>query len=254
MEYLNFKTLIILCPLLFFAGFVDSIGGGGGLISLPAFLFAGLPVHTAIGTNKLQSTFGTFISTFRFIRHGYVSFKLIIPSIITAFIGSALGSRLTLFFSEKQLSYIMIVVLPISALLVLNKKLFNVDLEQKITYNRKTYITTSISSLIIGCYDGFYGPGTGTFLILAFTILAKMNAVSANANAKVINLTTNFASLIVFLLSGKTIMALGLIGALFNMAGNYVGSGFVIADAQKIMRPVIIFVLLLLTIKIIGGF
>ncbi|SHH30442.1 hypothetical protein SAMN02745245_01019 [Anaerosphaera aminiphila DSM 21120] len=254
MEYLTFKTLIILCPLLFFAGFVDSIGGGGGLISLPAFLFAGLPIHTAIGTNKLQSTCGTFISTIRFIGHGFVNLKFMIPAIITAFIGSAIGSKLTMLFTEKQLSYLMIIVLPIAGFLVLNKKLFNLNLDQEIVYNKKTYIITSLSSFVIGCYDGFYGPGTGTFLILAFTVFAKMNVVYANGNSKLINLATNFSSLIVFLLSGKIIIPLGIIGALFNMAGNYVGSSLAMKDSQKIMRPVIIFVLILLTIKIIGGF
>ena len=104
----------------------------------------------------------------------------------------------------------------------------------------------------MGVYDGFYGPGTGTFLIIAFTVFAKLNLRSANAQAKVINLTTNITSLVIFLTSGQVVVTLGLAAAVCNMAGNYVGAGLALTKGSKITRPVIILVLGLLFLKVLG--
>jgi uncharacterized membrane protein YfcA len=120
--------------------------------------------------------------------------------------------------------------------------------------DRRTVIVCILSALVIGTYDGFYGPGTGTFLIIAFTVFAKMSVPAANAQAKVINLTTNITSLAVFLLSGQVVLLLGLAGAACNMAGNWLGSGLAITKGAKIVRPVILIVLALLLIKILTGF
>ncbi|MDF2677261.1 MAG: transrane protein [Bacillota bacterium] len=250
---LTLNTFLIVCPLVFFAGLIDAIGGGGGLISLPAYLIAGLPPHTAIATNKMSSTFGTLLATFRFIKNKLVNFKLAIPSVIAAIVGSAIGSNLSLLMDEKIILYGMVIVLPISAFLVLNKKLFNNDGTDEITLDKRTYLTAAISAFFIGCYDGLYGPGTGTFLIIAFVICAKLSIKTANAQAKVINLTTNITSLIIFLLNGKVLIVLGIAGAICNMIGSYIGSGLVMKNGSKIVKPSIMLVLLLLAVKVIGG-
>ena len=118
------KMFLIVCPLLFLAGFVDSIAGGGGLISLPAYLFAGLPVHTAIGTNKLSSACGTSLTTARFIRGGLIRWKLALPGIAAAMVGSGCGSRLSLLADEKIIRAVLFAVLPLAAFIVLNPRLF----------------------------------------------------------------------------------------------------------------------------------
>ena len=118
--------------------------------------------------------------------------------------------------------------------------------------SRRTWITALMSSFVVGVYDGFYGPGTGTFLIVAFTVFAKLNIRTANAQAKAINLTTNITSLTIFLLNGQVVFGLGLAAALCNMAGNYVGSGLAMTKGSRITRPVIILVLVLLLLKVIG--
>ncbi|EFI41843.1 MULTISPECIES: TSUP family transporter [Peptoniphilus] len=251
MEYLTFKALIILLPLLFLAGVVDSIGGGGGLISLPAFLLAGLPIHMALGTTKMQSTCGTAMATLRFIKNRFVSFKLAFPAVIAAFLGASIGAKLMMFLGEDQLHKIMIIILPVAAFLVLNKKFFDSATSDELIINKKTYITVTISAFLVGIYDGMYGPGTGTFLILAFTVFAKMNVQFANGHAKIINLASNITALIIFLLNGKIIIPLGLLGALASMAGNYVGSGLALKNAQKFTRPCILFVLCILAAKIL---
>lgn len=250
---LTATMFLIVCPLLFLAGFVDSIGGGGGLISLPAFLMAGLPPHAAIATNKLGAFGGSFTATIRFIHNRCVSLHLAVPSIIAAILGSSLGARLSLMVDERIMSYILIAILPLSAFLVLNRKLFNDSGSETVTLDLRTYLTATVAAFIVGAYDGFYGPGTGTFLIIAFTAFAKLSIKNANGQAKVINLTTNVTSMIVFLLNGQIVILLGLAGCLCNMLGGYIGSGLALANGSKIVRPIVIFVLILLFIKILSG-
>lgn len=249
---LTFTMFLIVCPMLFLAGLIDAIGGGGGLISLPAYLLAGLPPHQAIATNKLSSTCGTTLATVRFIKNGLVNWKLAVPTIVCGIMGSSLGANLSLMVADGVMEKVLFVVLPAAAFIVLNPKIFRDRENGELVINRKTWIIALISSLLIGVYDGFYGPGTGTFLIIAFTVLAGMNMKTANAQAKVINLTTNVTSLVIFLINKQALLPLGLAAAVCNMAGNYVGAGLAMTKGSKITRPVIILVLCLLFLKILG--
>lgn len=249
---ITLQTFLIVCPFLFLAGLIDAIGGGGGLISLPAYLIAGLPPHAAVATNKMSSSCGTALATFRFIKNKLVNFKLAVPSVIAAIIGSSLGAQISLAVSDEIMLYILIGILPVSAFLVLNKKLFHDNGQEKISLDKRTYITATIAALIIGMYDGFYGPGTGTFLIIAFTIFAKIGIKTANAQAKVINLTSNITSLIIFFLNGEVILSIGLAAAVCNMIGGYIGAGLVMKNGAKIVKPSILFVLFLLALKVFG--
>ncbi|MBE5882346.1 MAG: sulfite exporter TauE/SafE family protein [Lachnospiraceae bacterium] len=251
---LTIGTFLFVCPLLFLAGLVDAIGGGGGLISLPAYLIAGVPIHQAVATNKLSSTCGTTLATARFIKNGLVNFKLAIPSVISAVIGSAIGAKLSLMMGEKLMEYILFAILPIAAFIVLNKKLFKDNPDAELVLNQRTYITAVTAAFIIGMYDGFYGPGTGTFLIIAFTVFAKISVATANAQAKVINLTTNITSLIIFILNGQVLFTLGIAAAACNMLGGYIGAGLVIKKGSRIVKPTILLVLVLLLLKILGIF
>lgn len=251
---LNFHTYLIVCPFVFLAGLVDAIGGGGGLISLPAYLIAGLPTHAAIATNKISSTFGTSLATYRFAKAKLINVKLAIPSVIAAIIGSSMGAKISMLVPEKILSYVLIIILPLAAFFVLNKKLFNDEGSEDVTLDKRTYITASLAALIVGIYDGFYGPGTGTFLIIAFTVFAKLNIQTSNAQAKVINLTTNITSLVIFLVNGQGILSLGIAAAICNMVGGYLGAGLAMKNGAKIVRPSIIFVLILLVFKVLGLF
>ena len=247
-------TFLIVCPMLFLAGLVDAIGGGGGLISLPAYLLAGLPVHSAIATNKLSSACGTALATGRFIRKGLVNFRLAVPSVIAAVLGSSLGAQLSLAVSEAAMKYILLAVLPAAAFAVLNRHLFRDEEKHMAEADRKTLAVCLVFAFIIGMYDGFYGPGTGTFLIIAFTVFAKMTVWSANAQAKVINLTSNITSLTVFLLNGQVLIPLGIAAAACNMAGSWIGSSLAVSKGAKVVRPVILLVLLILLAKILFNF
>lgn len=251
---LSLQTYLIVCPLVFLAGLIDAIGGGGGLISLPAYLLAGLPPHAAVATNKMSSTFGTALATLRFIRHKLVDFNLAVPAVIAAVIGSTFGANVSLVVSSEVMMYVLVIILPISAFLVMNKKLFHDGGSDEIVLDRRTYMTAAAAACIIGIYDGFYGPGTGTFLIIAFTIFAKMSIKTANAQAKVINLTTNVTALVIFLVNGEVLLPLGIAAAACNMVGGYIGAGLIMKNGAKIVKPSIILVLLLLALKVIGIF
>ena len=245
------EMFLIVCPMLFLAGLVDAIGGGGGLISLPAYLFAGLPIHAAIATNKLSSTCGTALATFRFIRHKLVNFKLAVPSVICAVAGASLGARLSMRMSEQVMKNVLFIVLPLSAFFVLNKTLFQ-ERGREARVDRRTYLVSSAAAFVIGIYDGFYGPGSGTFMLLLLTGAAHMKLQEANATAKVINFCTCISSLTVYLLNGKVMIMLGLAAGATAALGSFIGTKMFDREGARIVKPLIIIVIVIFLIKLIS--
>lgn len=240
---------LIICPLVMIAGFVDAIAGGGGLISLPAYLISGLPVHNAIATNKMSSTMGTVLATFKFARSGFIPWKLSATCVAFAFAGSSVGARLALLMDSHIFMLFMVVVLPLTAIYVTKGKALIAE-KAPFPY-KKTAILSVLMALIIGVYDGFYGPGTGTFLLLLLTGVAHLPLKEANGVTKVINSTTNIPALCVFLLNGKVLFPLGIIAGLFGMAGNYLGAQYFAKGGAKNVKPVIITVLTIFFIKVL---
>lgn len=243
------STFFIVCPLVFLAGFVDSIAGGGGLISLPAYLIAGLPVHNAIATNKLSSAAGTAVTTYRFWRSGYIPLKESIVGLICAIMGASAGAKIALMISDEFFRKILLIVLPVTALYVMFNKRMGQESEVEAFSERKTLVIVALAALVIGMYDGFYGPGTGTFLMLLLTGAARMSLQKSAGVIKVINLTTNLTSLAVYLLNGKVIFTLGLAAAAFSIAGNYLGSQCFKSNGEKLVKPIMILVLVIFFVK-----
>ena len=252
MGFTDLHTFLIVCPLVFLAGLVDSVAGGGGLISLPAYLIAGVPVHNAIATNKLSGSIGTAVSTVRYCKNKYADWGSAVPSVLTALLGSLLGANLALHTDEKIMKYVMLAVLPVVAFYVMRKHEFSEEKRTDIS-RKKMILLAAAASFVIGGYDGFYGPGTGTFLILVYTGLAGMDVRTASGNTKLVNLTSNVTALITWIMNGKILPLLGLAAAVFCMAGNYVGSGLVMHNGTKVIKPVILLVLVLLFLKVITG-
>ena len=240
---LTFLHFLIVCPLVGIAGFIDSIAGGGGLISLPAYLISGLPVHTSIATNKLSSSRGTTVATAKYALSGYIDWKLGVFCSAASLAGAALGANIALLISEKLFRMLMLVILPLTALYVLRKKnLFSGENRKDLSFWHAVALS-SVIAFALGLYDGFYGPGTGTFLILLLTRFAHMDLKRANGITKVINLSSNIASLIVYLLSGQVLLLLGLCAGLFSIVGNYLGSRCFTKKGSAIARPIILLVL-----------
>ena len=242
-------TFLIVCPLVGLAGFIDAIAGGGGLISLPAYLIAGLPPHAAIGTNKFGSCCGTVVATWQFARHGFIRWKQAVPAVALALVGSWLGARLALMVDPGTFKIIMLIILPLTGVYVLNKKALQAS---NPPYSvRRTMLIVALLSFVIGVYDGFYGPGTGTFLLLCFCNFAKMDLRTASGNVKVVNFSSNIGALATSLMAGKVLVPVGLIAAVFSIAGHYIGAGLTIKNGAKIVRPVILVVLALLAVKVV---
>ena len=239
-----------MCPLVFLGGFVDAIAGGGGLISLPAYLIAGLPVHTAIGTNKVSSAMGTAVTTWKFWKQGYIQIKLAVLCAVCALGGSTLGANLALMVSDHIFKIILLIILPLTGFYVLrSKSMERTDQNSEIT--RRMYLIAAICAFGIGIYDGFYGPGTGTFLLLLLTGLAHMDLDHAAGTTKVINLSTNVAALVTYLINGHTMLLLGLIAGIFGIAGNWLGARSFTRKGVKIVKPVICVVLVIFFIRVL---
>ncbi len=246
---ISFTELLIICPLVFGAGFVDAVAGGGGLISLPAYIIAGLPAHYAIATNKLSSGMGTALTTFRYARLGYIPWQDSVVCVICALIGSACGANLALLISDSTFKVIMLVILPPTALFITKSRVLKVNPKPYTVI--KTVLYAMVISLIVGAYDGFYGPGTGTFLILLLISLAHMKVQTANGVSKAINLTTNITSLVVFLYHGKVLLLLGFIAGLFGMAGNWIGSSFFEKKGLKAVKPFMLAVIAIFFVRVV---
>ncbi|MBR4039846.1 MAG: TSUP family transporter [Clostridia bacterium] len=240
---LTFLHFLIVCPLVGIAGFVDSIAGGGGLISLPAYLISGLPVHTCIATNKLSSSMGTTVATAKYALSGYIDWHLGVFCSAAALAGAALGANIALLISDRLFRLLMLIVLPLTALYVFRKKdLFSGKSRLELSFWHSV-VLSSVIAFALGLYDGFYGPGTGTFLILLLTRFAHMDLQRANGITKVINLSSNIASLIVYLMNGQVLMLLGLCAGVFSILGNYLGSRCFAQKGAAIARPIILLVL-----------
>lgn len=242
--------LLIVCPLVFLGGIIDAVAGGGGLITLPAYLLAGLPPHLASGTNKCGNAFGTILSTGRFLKHGNIHIPSALLGGAGALLGAWLGARLNMIVPEQFLYYIMLAAVPAMAIFLLFKRNFGTENHSDQLSKQRLLVTAGLIGLVIGCYDGFFGPGAGTFLMLAFTGLCKFDLLTASGNTKVANSASNVASLITFGLGGQVMWSVGIPAALCGIAGNYVGSGLALKKGAKIIRPMFIVVLVLLLVRL----
>lgn len=247
---LSFFYLFFVCFCVFLAGFVDSAAGGGGLISLPAYLFAGLPSHYAIGCNKFSAACGTTFSALRFFKSRALEWKTASVSAFFSFISSFCGMKLALKINQDNLKTMLIVFLPVIAVFLLLKKDFgNEDSKEKIT-EKKAFILAAAAGLLIGFYDGLIGPGTGTIAIIAYTILMKFDLKTASGNSKILNLASNYASLIAVIMSGKVIYSVAVPAAICGIIGNYAGAGLALKKGAAFIRPLMIAVIILLFVKL----
>ncbi len=246
----GYLSLLIVCPLVFAASLLDAVAGGGGLISLPAYLLAGLPPHNAIATNKLSSSIGTVASTARFIKNKCVDWPTSLPCAALAVLGSVAGANLVLSVDEDVIRYIMLALIPLLAFIVLKKRSLDEAALQPVDRKRQLFVVC-LTALIVGMYDGFYGPGTGTFLLLAYTQLAKLPLRLAAGNVKISNLSSNIGSLTVFLIHGQAIIPIGLIAAVFAVLGHFLGAGLLLKNGGRIVKPFVLVVLGLLALRLV---
>ena len=246
MNDVTIEMIIILFGLGFLAAFVDSVVGGGGLISIPALILTGLPLPVVLGTNKLAATMGSLTSTVSFIRSGKINFHLVKYLIPFSLIGAVLGSITVRQVPSSFLKPLVIILLVGVAIYTVFKK----DWGKSSTFSGVTTKTGYISivvAFVIGFYDGFFGAGAGSFLIFAFLWLG-IDFVTAAGNAKALNFSSNVASLITFICLGSVNFSYGLIMGLAMVAGALVGSRIAILKGTSYIRPLFIGI----TIVLIG--
>lgn len=252
MEYLGAHwewVLILLCLAFLVAGFVDSIAGGGGFISTPCLLLAGIPPHLALGTNKFIVIFGTAAASLNFILHKKVLWNIVLLGIVCSSLGAYFGSRVVLNTQEGLLKTFILIILPLAALIALIPRKFH---SGKNTFSfKETFLTAPILCLIVGFYDGYFGPGTGSFLILGFYMVLKMDLLYASGSAKVINLASGIGSFAAFLMSGHVLYVLGIPLIICNMLGGYLGSRLALQRGAKTIRIMVIFVFVLMFVSLI---
>lgn len=245
---LGFDVLALLFGAALVAGFIDAIAGGGGLITIPALLSAGLPPAMALGTNKLQACGGSFSASLYFVRKKAVDLKRIWLLILLTFIGAALG---TIVVQMIDINFLRIalpfLVMIIGLYFLFSPTISDEDQKQRISYPLFAFT----AALGIGFYDGLFGPATGSFLTLAFVLLLGFNLTKGVAHAKVLNFTSNFASLIFFLLGGAVIWKIGLIMLVGQFIGGTLGARMVVTKGKRIIRPLIVTMSCLMAIKML---
>ncbi|MEY2902188.1 MAG: hypothetical protein RLY89_1294 [Bacteroidota bacterium] len=234
---IDWQILVVLCLFAFLAGFVDAIVGGGGLIQTPASLIMlpQLPVATVIGSLKLPSFSGTFFAARQYVRKVPINWKLMGWMTLTAFSASFLGSQLLTQMSNRFMKPVILVVLVLVAIYTYSKKDFGQFSQKELTTTQKTLYSLLIC-LVIGFYDGFIGPGAGSFLVLAFISLMGLDFLNASANAKLINLATNLGSICLFLIKGSIIWKLAIPMAICNAFGGFLGAKMAIAKGNRFIR------------------
>ena len=247
METVSVDILVVLSLIAVVAGFVDAVAGGGGLITLPALIWAGLPPVQALATNKLQGTFGTLSSSVTFFRMGRVNPAEIKLAILLTFLGSASGTVLVQFLSARTLVHVIPWLLVLVAIYtVLSPRMSDEDRHHRIGQNTFAFLI----GFGVGFYDGFFGPGTGSFFGVAFVALLGYNLSKATAHAKVLNLTSNVASLLFFAVAGKVVWLVGLSMAIGQVIGAYIGSHVVIKNGSRIIKPILFVVSVAMATKV----
>lgn len=243
-------SLIFMCFAGFIAAFVDSIAGGGGLISVPAYMLIGLPPTMVNGTNKFSATSASFTSSIKFIQSKKADFKILKFALPFTVIGAIAGAGTALSIPESFLkTTISTMIVFIGIYTYFSKKL---GVEENFTgYTTINIIFTCTLALFIGFYDGFFGPGTGTFLIFGLIAIYGFDFTKASGNARIMNFTSNIVALIVYAINGKILYAYGIPVAIFSIIGAKFGTQFALKNGAKFIKPIFIIISLLTASKMI---
>jgi uncharacterized membrane protein YfcA len=238
---LSFQAYLIVFPLVFLGGFIDSIAGGGGLLTLPAYYLTGLDPAWAGGSNKISAVFGTAVAAGKYIKKGHVDGRCGLASLAGSVPGAAMGSWLLTVLPGQYVKIGVLLALPLVAFFVFRKK--DLSVSQALVPPRFGLAASFLIGLLIGSYDGLVGPGTGTFLMLCYVSLLGMPALSASGTARLVNLGSNLGSAITMMLAGRVLYALALPAALFSILGNVLGANLAIKKGAPFIRILLLVVL-----------
>ena len=245
---LTADIIAVLAGVAFVAGFIDSMAGGGGLLTLPALMAAGVPPIAALATNKLQSTIGTFGAFVAFARKGHVDFRRFAVPALAALAGAGLGAFVVQRVDSSFLAgFVPLLLIAMALYFALAPRMHEADAHARVGPALLAGIVAAI-----GFYDGFFGPGTGSFLTTALVALGGLGLVRAIAHAKFLNFCTNVAALVVMMAGGKVLWLLGGAMAVASVAGNQVGAHAAMRWGGRGVRPLLVVISLALTIKLLA--
>jgi uncharacterized membrane protein YfcA len=248
MHTVNLPEHLILVLAAFCAGAVDAIGGGGGLLIVPALLAVGLPPHLALGTNKAQSCFGSFAAAIRYARAGLVDRDTARVTFPMAFLGAAIGTSSVLVIRPDVLRPLVLLLLIAAALLVTIVRP-NSRGEPR-GKQRRAWLAAGLVALVIGTYDGFFGPGAGTFYIAGFVVFLRLSMAGASADAKIANFASNVAAAAIFAERGVVVWSIALPMAGAQLVGGFLGAHIAVRRGDRLIRAVVLAVVLALVVKI----
>ena len=244
-----FFKLLFLCPALFAAGLIDGIAGGGGIISLPAFIMTGIPLNCAYGCNKLQSCLGTSASLCKYAKSGLVDFKTSFVTSITAISGSYISTRIILSLSKSAKSILISVFMCVLvALTILTTRLKSGE-NTKITLTKKNTIMCLVAGMLIGLYDGFFGPGGGSFALMIFVLIFSYDIRTATGNGKVIIVISNIIALANYIATGNIVYELAIPATIANIFGSYLGASLAVKNGRKLVKPILLVVVTVLVVQ-----
>ncbi|KMK52436.1 membrane protein [[Actinobacillus] muris] len=239
--------LLILASLI--AGYIDAIAGGAGLILIPAFLMVGLPPQLALGQEKLVSTLGTIAAIKNFMKSSAIIWKIVPIGIASALLGAYLGAEVILMLPTHIINYIIFAFLPLglAATLFKGKLLAGNPQTNEI---KESALAVFITCLIVGFYDGFFGPGTGSIFIIALFIINKLSLLQASATSKIFNFASNIGAFVSFLIAGKMAFLIGIPMIIANLLGNHFGSLHAIRSNGEIIKKILVITVGLLMVSL----
>ncbi len=248
MDALSYSALFFLWLAGLLAGFVDSIAGGGGIISLPALLATGMPPHLALGTNKLQGSFGSLTAAVNYTRKGLVDLREIPLGIVFTALGALAGTVTVQILSADFLRHIILFLLiAVFIYTLLSPELGSVDRQPKMT----APLFFGLAGMMLGFYDGFFGPGTGSFWTIALVLMLGLNLKKATAHTKIFNFTSNIVALVAFFIGGNVVLSAGLLMGVGQMCGAFLGSRLVIERGTGFVRIFFLVVVAATVIKLV---
>jgi uncharacterized membrane protein YfcA len=237
----------LLCLAAFIGGVVDAIAGGGGIITVPALLAVGLPPHFALGTNKGQAVWGSAAAIVRYARAGLLDRRSALRSFPLALVGSALGALLVLQIKPGVLRPLVLVLLVAAAVFIAFVRVPSPSEEKP---RVPSAALLGAIAFLLGGYDGFFGPGTGTFLIVLYVALLGISLARASADAKVVNCASNFAALVVFSIQGVVVWSLAAPMLVAQIFGGWTGAHLAVRGGNRFIRLVVVLVALALVVKV----
>lgn len=240
--------LALLFGVALLAGGIDSIAGGGGLLTVPVLLAIGLPPTNALATNKLQSSFGSLAATLHYLRHGHLDLRRLSPLVSCSFAGGTAGTIAVQYLSADILRLLTpLLLIGVVLFFALQPTLGETDRQPRLT----PLVFAFTACLGIGCYDGFFGPGTGSFYALAFVLLLGHDLLRATAHTKLMNFASNLGSLLLFLAAGHVIWSYGLAMALGQFLGATLGAHLTLRHGSRLIRILVILMSLAITLKLL---